>query len=344
MFIHCESETIVTLPTKNQGEVERVRWQKIYRLASRVFDEMCLKTDEEIDVIRSSDTFKRLNKIWRTCYFNTRQMIGSPTMIYREGQCETVEEFYEYYFYSSRSHSQDSWKKGRNMGHLCQIGIDFYTHVCTKERLFLELPYFFECMWIFIFYLTHIGMQREIKTLNKLKYQYPFLEIRESENQTDYGYAVDCEAWYEGVLIMAFQIKSRSFLNDLVRHESAGLKYRPFDLRKQLTYQERFGVQVYTLISDENGEIMCMLEIENDTYTLARTKREKRAIQRAKRREKEAELEAARKNQMRAYHSYSIDELDLKPSYTQNSFIHKPIKATSTHFDNGFEVLKDLFA
>lgn len=342
MFARFESETIVKLPGKKPGEVEFIRWQRIYQLASQVFNDMCLKTEQEWNQIRSTDTFKKLNMIWGSCYFNTRQNIGAPTLIYREGECETVEEFYQYYFYSSKSPIQDTWKKGRNLGHLCQIGIDFYTYVCNEKGLYLDLTHFFECIWISIFYLTHLGVQREIQILNNLRKQYPFLEIIESDTTIDYGFGVDCEAWYEGILIMGFQIKSKRFLNQMVRCEELGRKFQPTDLRKQKSYQERFNVPVYTLIADEQAEIMCMLEIEEDGYALARTRREKRAIQREKRREADARLAAARQTQMRAYHTYDISELE-KPAVLPYQPNTKKIN-TPTHFNNGFDTLKDLFA
>lgn len=300
MYAHYQRETMIKLPVRQPGEYDLVRWQRIYRLASRVFNDMCFKSEVELDQMRSTDVFKRLSYIWGSGYFNTRQNIGSPTLIYKEGECESTREFYEYYFYTSTMPIQDMWAKGRNLGQLCQIGIDFYQYACEEKGYDYDIEQVFECMWISMFYLTHLGVQRELKTLANLRKDYPLLDIREANIDTDYGFGVDCEAWYQGMLIMGFQIKSQRFINQMKRKEEEGKPRTTFELKKQKFYQERYNVPVYTLVTDAQGEVIALFEIEDDQYVLGRIKAEKRA----KKRQQKFAAKGQKRATMKAYCTY----------------------------------------
>ncbi|MCJ8165481.1 hypothetical protein MKJ04_11565 [Pontibacter sp. E15-1] len=93
---------------------------------------------------------------------------------------------------------------------------------------------------------------RKQNTVKTLQGVYPQAEFRKMAGVMGHNYSVDYEAYLDGKLQYALQVKPTSYNGDAthIKHAQQANK------RINQLYTARFGVPVYLVISDEKGEIL----------------------------------------------------------------------------------------
>lgn len=140
---------------------------------------------------------------------------------------------------------------GRTQDRLYRKGQILYEAV-KDNGLELSEGECFECVRYRVICETWNGViVRERNTIEKLQQLFPKTEFRKVSGEIDYAYAVDYELYKEGKLSSAIQIKPPSYLWHAPYIQSA----RNANGKKNQDYTNRFGVQVYNVISDTKGKI-----------------------------------------------------------------------------------------
>lgn len=92
---------------------------------------------------------------------------------------------------------------------------------------------------------------REHNTKTTLLRLFPELTIKETSGEIDHTYAVDLELFKENQLICGVQVKPQSY----TKNAPYIVKARKANTIKYGLYKEKFGVPVFTIISNSKGEI-----------------------------------------------------------------------------------------
>lgn len=93
---------------------------------------------------------------------------------------------------------------------------------------------------------------REHNTKETLQRIFPELTIKETLGEIDYTYAVDLEFFRENQLLCGVQVKPQSYTNNAPYI----VKARKANAVKYELYKEKFGVPVFTIISNSKGTIL----------------------------------------------------------------------------------------
>ena len=93
---------------------------------------------------------------------------------------------------------------------------------------------------------------RENNTISTLKRLFPSIDFCKTSGEIDHNYAVDYELKSNGRLICGIQIKPKSYMGSAKYLENA----RNANARKYADYKQNFGVDVCTVISKTNGDIL----------------------------------------------------------------------------------------
>jgi hypothetical protein len=93
---------------------------------------------------------------------------------------------------------------------------------------------------------------RERNTAKTLQALFPQVEFRKVSGGIEQAYAVDYEAYTNGQLQYALQVKPEVFTGNATYLLNA----RQTVGRKHQLYQARFGAPVYSIISDYDGNII----------------------------------------------------------------------------------------
>ena len=230
--------------------------QQIQQLQA-VFKHCLQLPPSEIQAIRRSQSFRRTNQPWNKHYFNSRQSIGALVYLYKQGHCQSVQGFQDYYLQTgqllNKNPQLDAYYHGRTLEKLTKLAHRFH-QVLGKNYSFEDACFY---VWIRLFFETHEGVQREQRALKRYQETHPQLEVIPSEVEKDFKYAVDAEVFEAGVLIYALQVKSVYYIKD----QQAILKEtKQYNHRKHQAYQQRYGVPVYYLIVDKKGEKSSLIE------------------------------------------------------------------------------------
>ena len=92
---------------------------------------------------------------------------------------------------------------------------------------------------------------RERNTVKKLKQLFPHIEFSKVSGEKDHAYAVDYELYTNNVLTAAIQIKPKSYTGNAPYIQKAKNANR----QKNQKYLNEFGVQVFDVIANRNGDI-----------------------------------------------------------------------------------------
>lgn len=93
---------------------------------------------------------------------------------------------------------------------------------------------------------------REHNTVQKLKEYFPNIELIKVSGEIDYEYAVDYEAFYNGKLVCAIQIKPESYFNGSAQYL---VNARNANQRKNSSYTLKTQVPVFNIKSTTLGKI-----------------------------------------------------------------------------------------
>ncbi len=93
---------------------------------------------------------------------------------------------------------------------------------------------------------------RKQSTIKTLQAQYPQVDFRKMTSVMGHNYAVDFEAYVDGTLRFALQVKPTCYTGNATYIQNAQQANKHIN---QL-YTARFGVPVYEIVSDEQGEIL----------------------------------------------------------------------------------------
>lgn len=93
---------------------------------------------------------------------------------------------------------------------------------------------------------------REHNTKNTLQQLFSTLIIKKTLGEIDYAYAVDLELFKGGKLLCGVQVKPQSY----TKNAPYIIKARNANEAKYKLYREKFGVPVFTIISNTKGEVL----------------------------------------------------------------------------------------
>ena len=102
-------------------------------------------------------------------------------------------------------------------------------------------------------------LARERSTIKTLQTMFPHVVFQEVPDQVYHTYAIDYEAYVDGELRYALQVKPESYTGNTTYLVNA----RQANSRKNQLYKARFGAPVYEVISDHEGRVLNTEVLEN---------------------------------------------------------------------------------
>lgn len=149
-------------------------------------------------------------------------------------------------------------QKGRTQEDLKEKGRILYEAV--KDNGYgLTIEECFECVRFRVICETWNGIiLREHNTKTTLASLFPKLTIKETAGEIDHTYAVDLELYRGNTLLCGVQVKPVSY----TKNAPYIVKARRANAVKYELYKEKYGVPVFTIISNSKGEIQNNDEIE----------------------------------------------------------------------------------
>lgn len=240
-----------------------------------------------------SKKFQSTNSPWNDLMLNDPWSVGYVTTIieykiftnkeewgelyYKTGEYRNkiIKENYEHYQEILNDESLVRTNKNKIHQLPKDISIINTAHGRTKEDLYekakilfdylhsvgndnLSLDECFECIRFRTICETWNGViLRERNTVKTLKAIYPLYTFNKVPAEMDHMYAVDYQVFKDGHLILALQIKPKSYLGTAPYI----VKARNANKKKNELYYQKFGVRVMDVISKTNGEILNMEEV-----------------------------------------------------------------------------------
>lgn len=244
---------------------------------------------EEFILTIDKDKFRSTNGKWNELMLNDPWSVGYVSTLIETANWKSKEEWEETYYKSGASRNQYieqnaislgyskdffnditvpydkrkyyslSWdvknintQKGRTKEDFREKGKLLYEAV-QDNGYGLTLDECVECVRFRVICETWNGIiLREHNTKETLVRLFPELTIKETLGEIDHTYAVDLEMFKNGRLICGIQVKPKSYTGNapyIVKARNANaLKYE--------LYKEKFGVSVFTIISNSKGEIL----------------------------------------------------------------------------------------
>ncbi|WP_162051457.1 hypothetical protein [Pontibacter pamirensis] len=141
---------------------------------------------------------------------------------------------------------------GRTRERLYLKGETLYNYVRGKGYG-LSVEECFECVRFRVVCETwNRVVERERNTIKKLQAMFPHTVFQEVPGEVYHIYAIDYEAYVDGKLRYALQVKPESYTGNTTYLSNA----RQANSRKNQLYVARFGAPVYEIISDNEGNIL----------------------------------------------------------------------------------------
>lgn len=242
-----------------------------------------------LDEVKKSEKFQWSNTIWNHLKLNQRWVVGLTTPLAKDSRFKSVSDFEQYYYDSGAERRRIIFSLSVSKQNILT---DYMLHVKEPElikglsegerklnsgygRTQAELHEIARYMHYQIeregnplgitleearlhviarvVYETAIGIERERRTAAALRRMFPSLSLCDVSGEIDSEYAVDYEAYQNGGLVLAIQIKPVSYrkaMTDIIEETKA------FNKKKNDNYTERFGVPVVYVFSKTDGEIM----------------------------------------------------------------------------------------
>ncbi|GAB3530893.1 hypothetical protein GCM10027443_12280 [Pontibacter brevis] len=141
---------------------------------------------------------------------------------------------------------------GRTQERLYRKGEILYNHV-RDNGYGLSVEECFQCVRFRVICETwNRVVEREKNTIRTLQNMFPHVVFQEVSEEMYHTYAVDYEAYVDGELRYALQVKPESYTGNTTYLLNA----RQANSRKNQLYTARFGAPVYEVISDHDGNIL----------------------------------------------------------------------------------------
>ncbi|RDV15524.1 hypothetical protein DXT99_08525 [Pontibacter diazotrophicus] len=141
---------------------------------------------------------------------------------------------------------------GRTRERLYQKGEILYSAV-HNNGCGLSVEECFECVRFRVVCETwNRVVERERNTIKTLQAMFPHTVFQEVPGEVYHTYAIDYEAYVDGKLRYALQVKPESYTDNTTYLTNA----RQANSRKNQLYVARFGAPVYEIISDNEGNIL----------------------------------------------------------------------------------------
>lgn len=250
--------------------------------------------------LRDTREFKSTNQVWNKLNLNHIWVIGFMTSIIKKKDFSTFEEWESYYLslgddrqkklskltqlkasklkdltapYTNPYHYKKNLSRedielntynGRTLDEMKHLGKFMHQHLKRlnyPSSITEELCYNY--VYIRIVDEIYIGVERENNTLAKLVKLFPNFEFKFADEITDKKYAVDIEVFYEGSLIVGFQVKSEKYKKN---NEQILKETKSYNLTKNKMYEDLKGVPVIYIYSTVSGYIL-----DNKAFTFLNT-------------------------------------------------------------------------
>lgn len=148
---------------------------------------------------------------------------------------------------------------GRTRESLYHKGELLYNHVRNNGHD-LSVEECFQCVRYRVVCETwNKVVERERNTIRTLQSMFPHVVFQEVPGEVYHTYAIDYEAYVDGELRYALQVKPQSYTGNTTYLMNA----RQANNRKNQLYKLRFGAPVYEIISDDDGNILHTDVLEN---------------------------------------------------------------------------------
>ncbi len=230
------------------------------------------------------DKFRSTNDEWNNLMLNDPWSVGYVSILIKKKKWEDKEEWEETYYasgnirnryiqgreelfnditipypYNKGKYYALKWDekkinmyKGRTKEDFQEKGRILYNAV-KNNGFGLTLEECIECVRFRVICETWNGIiLREYNTKGTLQTHFPDLTVKEVFGENDYIYAVDLEFFKEERLLCAIQVKPISYLIGKAPYLR---KARMANLKKNNAYTQKFKVPVFTIASEESGEI-----------------------------------------------------------------------------------------
>lgn len=242
-------------------------------------DEFLLTIDPEI--------FRKTNLRWNELRLNDPWSVGYVSRLIEERVFSSKEEWENYYYETgdtrkkliggsvfekflndetvpakyanllgklSEKEKVHNHNYGRTLDELKKKGAILYQSLKTDIPEMTE-EIGFECVRFRVICETWNGIVlREKKTLKTLYSVFPDLTFRKTTGDFDYEYGVDYEALkHDNTLLFAIQIKPQSYIQSNASYIE---KARSANKEKNQKYLNKFGAEVYTIVSTTSGNII----------------------------------------------------------------------------------------
>lgn len=133
-----------------------------------------------------------------------------------------------------------------------------------KFGLNLTTDELFECVRFRTICETWNGIiLRENNTVKTIQNMFPSLTVKKTDGEVDHDYAVDYELYSGDKLVSAIQVKPKSYLGNAPYLRKACMA----NASKYAAYKELHNVDVVTVISKTNGEIINLAEFNQAIQT-----------------------------------------------------------------------------
>lgn len=187
------------------------------------------------------DKFRALNKPWNVMRLNARSNVGILNKLVNEKTFENKEEWEEYYY-----------EHGRSKEYLAGVGKKLYDGV--KSTVDVSLDECIETVRFHVICETWNGII--ITEANTIKMLSLIIDNKFVFNNTDgdfdCDYAVDFEMIDGDKLLCGIQIKPESYWGD----EDYLIDARDINEKKNEKYEQKFGVEVFTITGNKYGQIL----------------------------------------------------------------------------------------
>jgi hypothetical protein len=244
---------------------------------------------DEFILTIDKDKFRSTNAKWNELMLNDPWSVGYVSTLIETANWKNKEEWEETYYKSGASRNQYIEQNAADLGYSKEFFNDttvprdtrrYYAlswdvkNINTqrgrtkddfreKGKLLYEavkdnghgltLDECVECVRFRVICETWNGIiLREHNTKATLVRLFPELTIKETPGEVDHTYAVDLEVFKSGRLICGIQVKPKSYTGNAPYI----VKARKANAVKYELYREKFGVPVFTIISNSKGEIL----------------------------------------------------------------------------------------
>lgn len=209
--------------------------------------------------IRKTTKFKNTNQLWNISGLNRRYSVGCTNYLIKKFyECcnkekaanKTLDDWFLYY---TKHKDIDKYKSGRNKTELKEIAKKFAKY-CKKYGIKITQEEAYNYVIIRVVDDTFYGYQHELKMIDVIENEiWPGSTVFCTADE-DVEYAVDLVAYYDDVLIDAFQIKPISFFKGILQRNNYCITAFLQNNSKHDKYYDKNKTQPLFLFYDSNDD------------------------------------------------------------------------------------------